>query len=94
MQTANRKRRRPPPLSALPEPRREDTRLAQPTPAPPAPPPQRREEPSPFVFIDVWVLAGVALLAAGAVAVRFVYNRVRRRRDPSQDYWQDWDEPE
>ena len=56
-------------------------------------PEPRRKEPSPFVFIDSWMLAGVALLAAGAVAARFVYNRLRRKNEPAHDYWQDWDEP-
>ncbi len=66
---------------------------ARSSPATAAMPEPRREEPSPFVFIDSWVLAGVALLAAGAVAVRFVYNRLRRKNEPAHDYWQDWDEP-
>ena len=77
---------------APPQPRRENSPLAQPTSAPPAPPERQREGPSPFVFIDVWVLAGVALLAAGAVFARFVYNRLRRRKEALGDYWQDWDE--
>ena len=82
-----------PDAQAPPQPRRENSPLAQSTPAPPAPPERRGEDPSPFVFIDVWVLAGVALLAAGAVFVRFVYNRLRRREEPAEDYWQDWNEP-
>ena len=65
---------------------------------PPAAPPLRQpsapgEAPSPFLFIDAWVLAGVALLAVTGVAVRFVYTRLRRKREPSEDYWQNWDEP-
>ena len=74
--------------------------LSEATPAPPqrqpAPPPQRQQQegPSPFVFIDVWVLAGVALLAVAAVGIRFVYTRLRRNR--RADYhntadWDDWD---
>ena len=60
----------------------------------PVPLPQRqsREEPSPFVFIDVWVLAGVAILAATVVGFRFLYNRLRRREETSLDSWQDWQE--
>ena len=67
------------------------------TPAPPrrqpvAPPQQQqRGEPSPFVFIDVWVLAGVALLAVTAVGFRFVYTRLRRNRRADYDDSADWD---
>ena len=68
---------------------------APPQPQPVAPPQQQpREAPSPFVFLDVWVLAGVALLAVAAVGFRFVYTRLRRNRradyDESAD-WDDWD---
>lgn len=63
-------------------------RPVAPTPLPPAPAP-RREEPSPFVFFDVWILAGVALLAVSAISIRFVYRRVRRRGEAAYDPWQD-----
>ena len=82
-----------PAAQAPPQARRENSPLAQSTTAPPAPPRQQREEPSPFIFFDVWILAGVALLAAGAVFVRFVYNRLRRKEEPPADYRQDWEEP-
>ena len=60
---------------------------------PVAPPQQQqREGPSPFVFIDVWVLAGVALLAVSAVGIRFVYTRLRRNRRDDYDAASDWDE--
>ena len=72
---------------------------ATPSPAPqglPVAPSQRpqREEPSPFVFIDAWLLAGVALLAVTAVGFRFVYTRLRRNRGADYDdslEWDDWD---
>ena len=59
----------------------------------PAPPPQQqqREEPSPFVFIDVWVLSGVALLAVAAVGFRFAYARLRRNRRAGYGDSADWD---
>ena len=69
-------------------------RSAQSTPAPPAPPTQPREGPSPFLFVDVWVLAGVALLAVSVLTARFIYTRIRRIREPSYDNWRDWDEPD
>ena len=78
---------------ATPEPRRESQPVAETTPAPPAPPVQQQEGPSPFVFIDVWVLSGVALLAAGTVGFRFVYRRLRRTSETPDDPWQDWQEP-
>ena len=64
---------------------------AAPAPSQPALPPQRQERdaPSPFVFFDAWVLAGVALLAFGAVGFRWVYSRLRRRG--RGDDWADWD---
>ena len=60
----------------------------------PAAPPQqqRREEPSPFIFIDVWVLAGVALLAVAAAGFRFAYTRLRRNRRAGLDDSTDWDD--
>ena len=67
-------------------------------PAPPqrqpiAPPQQQqRDEPSPFVFIDVWVLAGVALLAVTAVGFRFIYRRLRRNSQDDYDSTADWDD--
>jgi hypothetical protein len=83
-----------PSTPALPERRQEQSPLAQSTPAPPAPPTKQREGPSPFVFIDVWVLAGVAFLAVSVLTARFIYNRLRRTIDPSYGNWQEWDEPD
>ncbi len=60
--------------------------------AAPAPQQQQRDEPSPFVFIDVWVLAGVALLAVAVVGIRFVYSRLRRNRRDDYDAAADWDD--
>ncbi len=50
------------------------------TPAP-APPPGT---PSPFLFADAWLLAGVALLALAAAGFRFIYSRLRQRRQPPE----------
>ena len=52
----------------------------------------QRDEPSPFVFIDVWVLAGVALLAVAAVGFRFIYRRLRRNSHDNRDNTADWDD--
>ena len=62
----------------------------QSTPASPARPVPQRAEPSPFIFFDVWILAGVALLAATVVGVRFVYRRIRQMNEGSEDPWDDW----
>ncbi len=59
-------------------------------PALPAPPP--RDEPSPFAFIDVWLLAGVALVSVAAVGFRFAYRRIRRNRCGSYEDAADWDD--
>ena len=88
---------------AAPHTQEESPSLPRSTPAPPVPaqqvpaqqvPAQQREGPSPFVFIDVWMLSGVALLAAGAVALRFVYTRLRRKDDSPYDQRQDWEGPD
>ena len=47
--------------------------------------PEERNEPSPFIFFDAWILAGVALLAFAVVFAKFVYNRLRQSRDPAGD---------
>ena len=68
---------------------------------PPAPqqensqPPQRqateeRNEPSPFIYFDAWILAGVALLALAVVTAKFVYNRLRQSHDRVGDGWESW----
>lgn len=67
------------------------TEPAQPQPSPPVRGQPQRDEPSPFVFIDVWVLAGVALLAVAAVGFRFVYRRIRRNGQDNYDNAADWD---
>lgn len=61
----------------------------------PAPQQQAQwDEPSPFVFFDVWVLAGVAILVVLILGTRTVYSRLRRRReagDGPDDQWMDPD---
>ncbi len=51
---------------------------------------RQSEDPSPFMFVDVWVLTGAALLAAGGVAARFAYNRLRSKRETPDSSSQDW----
>ena len=53
---------------------------------------QERSGPSPFVFFDAWILAGVALLAVVVVSGRFLYNRLQRRNDREDDTWDSWPE--
>ncbi len=79
------------PTEAAPGVNQDSRRLFVPTPLPPVPAPQR-EEPSPFIFFDVWILAGVALLAVSVLGIRFVYSRVRRSRERDYDPWQDWED--
>ena len=52
--------------------------------------PEERNEPSPFIFFDAWILAGVALLALAVVFAKFVYNRLRQSRDTASDGWESW----
>ena len=85
-------------LPATPVPARQDPPAGFSTTSPPqrqpvAPPQQeQRDAQSPFVFIDVWVLAGVALLAVSVVGIRFVYTRLRRNRRDDYDAAADWDD--
>ena len=57
---------------------------------PNARPRRRRNQPSPFIFFDAWILAGVALLALAVVFAKFVYNRLRHSRDSDGDGWESW----
>lgn len=52
--------------------------------------PQQQDSPSPFIFFDAWILAGVALLALAAFTARFVYSRLRRRDGGGDDRWEGW----
>ena len=52
--------------------------------------PAERNEPSPFIFFDAWILAGVALLALAVGFAKFVYNRLRQSRDPADNGWESW----
>ena len=52
--------------------------------------PEERNQPSPFIFFDAWILAGVALLALAVVSAKFVYNRLRQSREPADDGWESW----
>ena len=55
--------------------------VGQPTDQPRQQEPRQSEggEPSPFVFFDAWILAGVALLAVVVLSARFAYTRLQRR---------------
>ena len=67
-------------------------------PAAPQQQPDDREQgaggPSPFIYLDVWILAGVALVVAVVLGSRFVYSRLRDGRRPNEPDWLDsqWDE--
>ena len=59
-----------------------------PTPVSPQSLPARQgqgDSPSPFLYFDVWILAGVAILVALVLGSRFVYSRVRDGRRPSDE---------
>ena len=51
---------------------------------------RQRDDPSPFIFFDAWILAGVALLAVAVVSARFIYNRLRRQDDAAGDAGDSW----
>ena len=52
--------------------------------------PQENEGPSPFIFFDTWILAGVAILAIIALSGRFAYSRLRRYRDDAESMDNGW----
>ena len=79
------------PTEAAPGVDQDSQRPSVPTPIPPVPAPQR-EEPSPFIFFDVWILAGVALLAVSVLGIRFAYNRLRRTRETDDGTPEDWED--
>ncbi len=64
--------------------------LAQSTALPPQQPAGQRQGPSPFVYLDVWLLAGVAIFVAAVVGLRFVYRRIQQANAPPEDPWDDW----
>ena len=49
--------------------------------------PSERNDPSPFIFLDAWILAGVVLLAVVVVSGKFIYNRLRQHREEADDSW-------
>ena len=62
----------------------------QPTPLPPGPSGDTRQpggNPSPFIFFDVWILAGVAILVVVVLAFRLVWSRLHGNADPSDANW-------
>ena len=50
--------------------------------------PREKKGPSPFVFFDAWILAGVAILAVVAVSTRYVYRWLRPKSGASGDDWE------
>ena len=80
----------PIPPQRQPRPQEDGRLQVRPTQSSPAQPGQPREEPSPFIYFDVWILAGAALLAAAVVGLRFVYRRIRRENESPGDPWDEW----
>ena len=52
--------------------------------------PEERNEPSPFIFFDAWILAGVALLAIVVASAKFIYKRLQQHQDRADDTWGSW----
>ncbi len=67
------------------QPGSDTVREEWPTAPPWQPEPRNSEGPSPFVFFDAWILAGVALLAVAVLSAKFVYNRLRREPRSRED---------
>ena len=43
--------------------------------------------PSPFLFLDTWLLGGLILVVMLAVFVKFLWGRLFPRKDEEEDYW-------
>ena len=54
---------------------------------------ERSDGPSPFVFFDVWVLAGVAIMVAVILGSRFVLSRLRGKGREYDEYEPGWEAP-
>ena len=55
--------------------------------------PQRspqREGPSPFLFFDAWILAGVAILAVAVLSAKYVYRWLKPQSDAPENEWKKW----
>ena len=59
----------------------------------PAPSPDSPQRPSPFIYLDAWVLGGLILIVMAAVVVRYIINRLRPKGDPEEGL-QPWEDPD
>ena len=48
----------------------------------------QRDAPSPFIFFDAWILAGVAILAVAVLSARYIYRWLRPQNDADGDGWE------
>ena len=70
----------------------EPAQAVQPTPFVPQNRPQERDAPSPFIFFDAWVLAGVAILVIVVLGFRLAYSRLSGRRRRDDEEFTDWND--
>ena len=59
----------------------------------PVPSPDSPSGPSPFIYLDAWILGGLMLVVMAAVMVRYVVNKLRARDDPEEGL-QPWEDPD
>ena len=59
----------------------------------PASSPSSPQRPSPFIYLDAWVLGGLVLIVMVAVAVRYIINRLRPKVEPEEGL-QPWEDPD
>ncbi len=59
----------------------------------PASSPSSPQRPSPFIYLDVWVLGGLVVVVMAVLAVRYIINRLRPKGDPEEGL-QPWEDPD
>ena len=69
-----------------------ETRWAVDTRGRPASSPRSPQRPSPFIYLDVWVLGGLVVVVMAVLAVRYIINRLRPKGDPEEGL-QPWEDP-
>ena len=59
----------------------------------PASSPGSPQRPSPFIYLDVWMLGGLVVVVMAVLAVRYIINRLRPKGDPEEGL-QPWEDPD
>ena len=50
--------------------------------------------PSPFLYLDTWLIGGLAMLALGVVLVKYLVGKLRPADDLDEEGLQPWEDPD